>query len=142
MLFRPPQILAGDRRNAVSALGDVKRRTGGRNHGDRRWDFYFFGGIVFHVHQLDAVRILYPGRRQGQGKEQGKEARAGQNHGEQEGSRAWERGSSRRKSGQGHSPVKISFPIVGWRQPWPPVTSGQRSTADWTWSLGWFGGAK
>src|SRR5208283_1232103 len=72
-VFGALQILAGDQRKAVSALGDVDLGAAWRNDGNRRREFGLFGGDGFHRHQLDAVRILYSGG--GQRKE-GKPTRA------------------------------------------------------------------
>ncbi len=72
---------AGDRGDAVSALGDVKIGAGGRNNGHR--GLGLLGGIGFHLDQLHAVRILYSGRRrteqdekcQGKGEQEGGDGR-------------------------------------------------------------------
>src|SRR6266436_1567030 len=79
-VFCSPQIFAGDRREAVSALGEVKLGAGGRDNG--RWGLGLLGGIGFRLDQLHAVRILYSGGRQR------KEAEANQGQSEQEGGKA------------------------------------------------------
>src|SRR5713226_9417032 len=80
-VFCSLQIFACDRREAVSALGDVKIRAGWRNNGRR--GFGLLGGISFYLDQLHAVRILYSagGQRieaeadQGQAEHEGSKAR-------------------------------------------------------------------
>src|SRR5712671_5708759 len=79
-VFCPLQIFAGDRREAVSALGEVKIGAGGRDNG--RWGLGLFGGVGFRLDQVHAVRVLYSG-----GGER-KEAEADQGEAEREGSKA------------------------------------------------------
>src|SRR5258708_38622712 len=55
------QIFAGNRRDAVSALGEIKIRAWGRDYGRRGVER--FGGIGFNLHELHAMRILDSERR-------------------------------------------------------------------------------
>ena len=93
------QIFAGDRGNAVSALGLVEVAAGGRDDGGRR--FGLFGGRRLDGNELYAVGIL-----DGEGSRE--QQAGGEDEPEQEGG-----GVDRRESRQGISPKWVSVLILG-----------------------------
>jgi len=85
-VFCPLQIFAGDGGNAVSALGNVEVGALRHNNGGWRRGLGLFGGVGFHLHQMDGVRILNCGgswtkkaeASQGQPEDEGSEAGSGE----------------------------------------------------------------